>query len=370
MPSTYTDSLRLEKQGIGENNNTWGGKLNTLIEGVDDAIAGTTDIAVSSGTTTLTTVNGGEDQSRYRILRLTGSLSANVVVQVPEVSKEYTIWDATTRNGFSITFRLGASGNTTVIPELTNTAYGISTNGTSWRPITPQTASVTQAGVVQLATTAEAQGGSNAVNALTPSTLQDVTATETRKGVIELATTSEAQAGSDGVRALTPSTLQDVTATATRRGVIELATQAEVDAGTDTSRAVVPDTLKGYVGDTTANMATSIRDGTFDPTSATLVWSGSATSVAMSSLSEQGPGFYIIKGTVNSRTALIYVADVSVDTFGSIMRRNATKDYIQLIYPAYASGNFSVANLTHWNNDAGLSENSTVSGIFEEIYKV
>lgn len=70
-------------------------------------------------------------------------------------------------------------------------------------------------------------------------------ASTTAKGFAELATTAEAQAGTDEVRIITPKTLQDVTAIATRAGVIELATQAEVDAGTDGVRGITPATLLG-----------------------------------------------------------------------------------------------------------------------------
>ena len=39
MASTFTAKLRLEKQGQGENANSWGTLLNTLLDLVDVAIA-------------------------------------------------------------------------------------------------------------------------------------------------------------------------------------------------------------------------------------------------------------------------------------------------------------------------------------------
>lgn len=68
-------------------------------------------------------------------------------------------------------------------------------------------------------------------------------ATDALTGVVELATTAEVQAGSDNVRVITPVGLASRTATDTRTGIAELATQAEVNAGTDTSRIVTPATL-------------------------------------------------------------------------------------------------------------------------------
>lgn len=282
MPSTYTESLRLEEQGVGENNNTWGEKLNSTIDLIDKAIAGHVAVGVVSGTVTLTSVNNAEDQSRYKIVELTGTLTGNVIVQVPAVSKEYVIWDSTTRDGSTITLRLGAAGNTLVLPAVTSRGISVTTDGTDWRFTVPEasvtipglvelatdteaqtgtdttraitaanlqavTATEARKGVIELATAAEAQTGTDTTRALTPATLQAVTATEVRKGIVELATAAEAQTGADPTRVLTPATLQTVTATTSRRGVIELATQSEVNAGTDTTRAVVPSTLKGYV---------------------------------------------------------------------------------------------------------------------------
>ena len=102
------------------------------------------------------------------------------------------------------------------------------------------TATTGRKGVVELATAAEAQAGTDSSRALTPATLQQVTATDARKGVVELSTAAEAQAGTDTTRVLTPATLQQVTATDARKGVVELATNAEAQAGTDSSRALTP----------------------------------------------------------------------------------------------------------------------------------
>jgi hypothetical protein len=79
-------------------------------------------------------------------------------------------------------------------------------------------------------------------------------ASATVSGIIELATQAEVDAGTDAVRAVTPDTLAnysglgEAAASTTVSGIIELATQAEVDAGTDAVRAVTPDTLANYSG--------------------------------------------------------------------------------------------------------------------------
>lgn len=104
--------------------------------------------------------------------------------------------------------------------------------------ITFPVASDTVSGIIELATDAEVQAGTDAVRAVTPAGLASRTATETRTGIIELATDAEVQAGVDAVRAVTPAGLASRTATETRTGVVELATRAEAVAGMDTTRAV------------------------------------------------------------------------------------------------------------------------------------
>lgn len=112
-------------------------------------------------------------------------------------------------------------------------------------------ASETVKGVAEIATTAEAQAGTDDTRMLTPKKLQDVTATTTRSGVIELATNAETQAGTDAERAVTPASLASLTATDARRGLVELATNAETQAGTDAVRAVTPAGLASRTATTT-----------------------------------------------------------------------------------------------------------------------
>jgi hypothetical protein len=65
-------------------------------------------------------------------------------------------------------------------------------------------------------------------------------ATTTQSGVVELATDAETQTGTDTLRVLTPSNLTSRTSTETRTGIAELATQVETEAGADDTRIVTP----------------------------------------------------------------------------------------------------------------------------------
>jgi len=129
-------------------------------------------------------------------------------------------------------------------------------------------ATETVKGVAEIATTAEAQAGTDDERMLTPLKLQTVTATTTRRGVVELATDAEVQVGADTTRAITPAGLAQRIATETLRGLVELATDAEVQTGTDTTRAVTPAGLASRTATTTragvVELATSTetQDGT------------------------------------------------------------------------------------------------------------
>lgn len=67
------------------------------------------------------------------------------------------------------------------------------------------------------------------------------------KGIVQLATDAETQIGTDGSKVVTPASLSSRTSTEDRTGLSEIATQAEVDAGADDARYVTPLKLKTYL---------------------------------------------------------------------------------------------------------------------------
>ena len=97
MASTYTTRIRLEKQGTGDNDSTWGTVLNqNVIDLIDTAIAGYTTISLAGGDVSLTANDGTTDESRSAVLRLTGTLTGHTGVYLPlNVSKIYVVRNAT-----------------------------------------------------------------------------------------------------------------------------------------------------------------------------------------------------------------------------------------------------------------------------------
>jgi len=96
MTSTFTSSLRLTKQGDGDNPNSWGVVLNDgVISLVDDAIAGYTTVELgAAATVTLSAIDGAGDVPRNAFLELKGSVGGSnntISMIIPAKSKSYVI---------------------------------------------------------------------------------------------------------------------------------------------------------------------------------------------------------------------------------------------------------------------------------------
>jgi hypothetical protein len=97
MTSTATTILGLQKQGTGDNSNSWGTVLNTQLDLIEEAVSGTTTISLASGDVTLTTTDYASNQARPSHLLLTGALGASQSVIVPAKSKLYCVTNSTTQ---------------------------------------------------------------------------------------------------------------------------------------------------------------------------------------------------------------------------------------------------------------------------------
>lgn len=113
MPSTYSNSLRLELIANGEQTNTWGtttnNNLGTLLE---EAIAGVKSITIS-GDYSLTTANATTDDARNAVLVFEGVITATTTITVPSKKKKYTIRNATS-GGYDLLIKTAAGTGTTV----------------------------------------------------------------------------------------------------------------------------------------------------------------------------------------------------------------------------------------------------------------
>jgi hypothetical protein len=97
--------------GDGDQPSTWGQTLNNNVFSlIDTAIAGITSVLLSSTDVTLTALDGAADTSRSAILVLHGTLTSNVEVVIPSVTKPYVLWNNTS-GAFTVNVKTtGATG--------------------------------------------------------------------------------------------------------------------------------------------------------------------------------------------------------------------------------------------------------------------
>jgi len=103
MASSYTSRIRLNKQGDGDNPNSWGTVLNDgVISLVDDAIAAYTTVEIgANATVTLSAVNGASDVPRSAFLEVKGSVggtNTTISLIIPANSKSYVINNVVSAN--------------------------------------------------------------------------------------------------------------------------------------------------------------------------------------------------------------------------------------------------------------------------------
>ena len=110
MASSYT-VLGTEKMTTGENAGTWGTKTNTNLVILEQAFGGylAKSIAGSAQTTTLAITDGDStastSEARHQVIKLTGAITGNQVVTVPnDIVKTYIVSNATTGD-FTVTFQ-------------------------------------------------------------------------------------------------------------------------------------------------------------------------------------------------------------------------------------------------------------------------
>lgn len=116
MASTYSNSLRLELIGTGEQDGTWGTTTNTNLGTlIEQAITGVAAITMTTGDYTLSTNNGASDEARNAVLELSGTIGAARNLIVPAKVKAYRVYNGTA-DGYNVTVKT-SSGTGIVVPN-------------------------------------------------------------------------------------------------------------------------------------------------------------------------------------------------------------------------------------------------------------
>jgi len=119
MASTYSN-LKIQLMTTGENSTTWGNVTNVnLGTALEEAIAGSADVAFSSANVTLTLTDTNSTQTaRNMRLNLTGTATAGFNLVVPAIEKAYIVNNAT--------------DGTITVKNATGTGIAVPTGKTMW----------------------------------------------------------------------------------------------------------------------------------------------------------------------------------------------------------------------------------------------
>ena len=114
MPNTTSTSLKLTVQATGENSGTWGAFTNTNLLILEQAIGGYDAVALNATTgATLTFSNGVLSNGKNQVIKLTGTITSNVNVIIPDsVEKTYLVENATS-GAFTVTFKTSSGTGVT-----------------------------------------------------------------------------------------------------------------------------------------------------------------------------------------------------------------------------------------------------------------
>ena len=114
MANSTSASLKLTVQATGENSGTWGQITNTNLLILEQAIGGYSSVALNATTgATLTYSNGALSNGKDAVIKLTGTITGNVNVVIPDsVEKTYIIENATS-GGFTVTVKTSSGSGVT-----------------------------------------------------------------------------------------------------------------------------------------------------------------------------------------------------------------------------------------------------------------
>jgi hypothetical protein len=107
MASSYSTDLKLEIMVTGENSGTWGDITNTNLVLLQQSIAGYEAVSIAGGaqTTALAMTDGALSNARNAVIKLTGTITGNQVVTIPDgIEKTYTIENGTV-GAFTVEFK-------------------------------------------------------------------------------------------------------------------------------------------------------------------------------------------------------------------------------------------------------------------------
>ncbi len=159
-----TESILLEDQATGANNNTWGDVADANFAIIDKAIGIFVGIATTGGTTTLS-----DDQNARPLLDFTGTLASNATIVVATRKKWWLVRNRTS-GAFTLTVKTAAGTGIAVTQGRGAILYcdGVNVLQVDNLEAAASAASESAAGVVELATSTEVLSGTDNTRAVHP----------------------------------------------------------------------------------------------------------------------------------------------------------------------------------------------------------
>jgi hypothetical protein len=132
MATIYSSDLKLSIMATGENAGTWGQITNTNLYLIQQAIGGYESISIAGGaqTTALTMSNGAISNARNAVIKLTGTITGNQIVTIPNgIEKTYIVSNGTT-GAFTVEFKTASGTGVTfsTIDKSTKILFADGTN--------------------------------------------------------------------------------------------------------------------------------------------------------------------------------------------------------------------------------------------------
>ena len=131
MANSTSANLKLTVQATGENSGTWGQITNTNLLILEQAIGGYTGVALNATTgATLTFSNGSLSNGKDQVIKLSGVITTNVNVTIPDgIEKTYLVENATS-GAFTVTFKTSSGTGVTwgTTDKTTKLIYSDGTN--------------------------------------------------------------------------------------------------------------------------------------------------------------------------------------------------------------------------------------------------
>jgi len=121
MASVFTNNLRLNEMGTGDQSGTWGVTTNTNLQLIGEALGyGTETISTNATAHSSEVADGTADAARAMYVKYTGTLNATCTITItPNTMKRVQIVENATSGGQSIIVKQG-SGTTVTIPNGTS----------------------------------------------------------------------------------------------------------------------------------------------------------------------------------------------------------------------------------------------------------